>query len=181
MADEAPKQAEEKAKQKQDKPKSNMLMLIVVISVIVIVNGILAFAIIMATAPGKKTAETEQESIDSTESMAPTTTEIGTIHENPIVAIVNIAGTDGERFLKIGVRIEYDEKEYKNIVEVITRREPQLKNMLINQLSQLTLVELNEPDAKNRIRKEFVQRVNSSLPEKAGKISNVYLDQFIIQ
>ena len=53
------------------------------------------------------------------------------------------------------------------------------KNMLIENLSSMTLDELMEQGAKKKIRSRLMRNVNNAL--KNGKISNVYLDEFIIQ
>ncbi|MBD3315509.1 MAG: hypothetical protein GF344_06955, partial [Chitinivibrionales bacterium] len=46
----------------------------------------------------------------------------------------------------------------------------------------MTLEELQSENARNVIRKRFLSKANTMLPEKnAGKLSNVYLTEFIIQ
>jgi flagellar basal body-associated protein FliL len=43
----------------------------------------------------------------------------------------------------------------------------------------MTLVELNEPNAKEKILKNLLRKINASMPRV--EVINVLLDQFIIQ
>jgi flagellar basal body-associated protein FliL len=48
-------------------------------------------------------------------------------------------------------------------------------------LSKLTLVEVTEPEAKERISKEILRLVNNTLPHETGVIREVMFTSFIIQ
>ena len=60
-------------------------------------------------------------------------------------------------------------------------RSAKFKDLLLEQLSSMTLEEIQDSDARNQIRKQFHRTVNTILPVDVGQISNVYIDQFIIQ
>jgi len=45
----------------------------------------------------------------------------------------------------------------------------------------LTLVEVTEPEAKEKIRKDLLRIVNSSIPKAEGSIRDVYIVNYIIQ
>ena len=183
--DGAKKAAEEKApestskKESTEKPQSGRMMFYIIIAVVLVLNVVIAFVLIQVTKP-KAPEKEEIEIVDSSSTGNEVRTTMGAALDKPIDAIVNIAGTDGERFLKIAIVLEYNDK-YKDLPAEIEKRRPRFKNMLIDQLSSMSLMELNEPDAKDKIRKEFLRRANGILDEKTGVLADVWLDQFIIQ
>ncbi len=104
-----------------------------------------------------------------------------TTGETPIDATVNIAGTDGERFIKVAVAFEFDNVAHPELGEALKARVPKIKDILIDHLSKLTLIEVTEPDAKEKIRKDLLRLVNKSLPTEEGQIRDVYIVNYIIQ
>jgi flagellar basal body-associated protein FliL len=56
-----------------------------------------------------------------------------------------------------------------------------LKDMLIELISPMTLNELAEPETREKIRKDFLKKANSTMEPTVGEFTNVLVDQFIIQ
>jgi flagellar basal body-associated protein FliL len=50
---------------------------------------------------------------------------------------------------------------------------------MIDIVSEMTLVELNEPNAKEKILKNLLHKINATMPKV--EVLDVLLDQFIIQ
>jgi flagellar basal body-associated protein FliL len=111
---------------------------------------------------------------------------------SPIEVVVNIAGTEGDRFLKTSVIMEYvDRAEQKGgekgkeaaspLADALNQRMPKYKSYLIDQLSKMTLPELSAPGARDKIRKDMLRVVNETLPPKLGWVKNVYFTEYIIQ
>ena len=183
MAEQKEKKTEEKTdgeKTGQVKaPGGNKPLLAGIIAGVVVINVVVAFVLIQLLKPPDPEAETEKLKSDSLKQTSFQQTSVGLVSD-PIEAIVNIAGTDGMRFLKVVLVFEYEE-QHKNLGEELVRREARLRDMLIKQLSAMTLEELNGPDAQVRIQKDFLRSANNTLPPKAGMVSNVYIREFIIQ
>jgi flagellar basal body-associated protein FliL len=110
--------------------------------------------------------------------------------------LVNIAGTNGERFVKAAVVLEYVDREVTKksgkekkegagkaspLGEAIMLRMPKYKSQLIEIISKMTLAEITTPQAKTKIRQELLGLINSSIPRKLGEVKDVYFTQFIIQ
>ena len=168
--------------EKEKTGNNSKFILIGILAGVLILNTVVAFVLIQATKPKNVQEEMAKMKADSLKQAQETATIMGaTTAEAPVEAIVNIAGTDGERFLKAAVIFEYDDVKYPELGAELLRRAPKFKNVLINQLSRLTLVELTEPDAKVRISKEYMRLINSSLPSKMGEIREVMFTSFIIQ
>lgn len=153
-----------------------------VIGGIILINAVVAFLLVQSTRP-KNTEEIEAKAkADSVKTAGEESTKMGaTTAEAPIEATVNIAGTDGERFLKASVIFEWDEVQYPQLAVELEKRAPKFKDLLIDHMSKLTLIEVTEPDAKEKIRKDLLRLVNNTLPPKLGEIKEVYFTQFIIQ
>ena len=162
--------------------KKRRMLLIVIIAAIVLVQIPVMFVLISITRPKTPEEIAAVARADSLRAVVQMATIMGaTTSDNPIEAIVNIAGTDNERYLKVTVLFEYDNRAHPRLGDELAIRGPRLKTILLEMLSKLTLMELNEPTSQERIRKEYLQLVNGVLPESAGRVSNVLLDEFIIQ
>ena len=180
MADEEVKEkkAEEGA---EEKPKSSLPVVIGIIVGVLVLQAVLMFVFMGMTTPKDPEKEKAKAVADSLKQLETSKTTVGTILEESIEAVVNIAGTDGGRFLKINVVAEYDADRYPDLPLELLKRKAIFKNMLLEQTGAMSLEELKEADSKLQIRKEFKKKVNAILPPEAGEISNIYINEFIIQ
>lgn len=129
-----------------------------------------------------KALEQEQE---KDVQMAKQQTEMGATLEAPIEVTVNIDGTNGERFLKCGVQLEYD-ASYELLGAELAARKAKIKNIIIDILSSRSMADLMTVEGKKAIRDAIVADVNASLPndkdgKELGKVRRSYFDSFIIQ
>ncbi len=109
---------------------------------------------------------------------------------DPVEAIVNVAGTNGDRFLKVVLLLCYDAVKYPKMLGggggegkggALGPKKALLKDMLIEILSQMTIEELSTPESKEKIRSDFLRKANSTLTPGTGEFSGVLIDQFIVQ
>ncbi|MBN1308162.1 MAG: flagellar basal body-associated FliL family protein [Chitinispirillaceae bacterium] len=160
----------------------NRYLMIGILAGVVVVNSLVAFMLIALTKPKSSDEIAAQAQADSVQQAARRLTSMGaTTADAPIEAIVNIAGTDGDRFIKTAIIFEYDDKEYPDLGAELARRAPRFKNLLIDHLARLTLADVTEPDAKEKIRKDLSRLVNATLPPKMGEVREVLFTSFIIQ
>jgi flagellar basal body-associated protein FliL len=151
-----------------------------VIAGAVVFNIVVATVLINVTRPkdvAEKEAEVKNDSLRATQERS---TEIGGVSD-PVEAVVNIAGTNGERFLKVVIRFEYDDKKFPKMVEELKKRGPKLKDLLIERISPMTLTELNEPETRSKLRQDILRVSNNSMRPEEGEFRDVFIDQFIIQ
>ncbi len=144
----------------------------------IVVNIIIALVLIQITKPKnpvEKEIETKADSLHQHQSRLDELGEIG----EPIEAIVNITGTDGERLLKIVVRLEFPSGKGEEFVKEMKKISPRVKSFLIDIVSEMTLAELNEPSSKDKILKNLLRKINATMPKI--EVLDVLLDQFIIQ
>jgi flagellar basal body-associated protein FliL len=177
--------------------KNSRMFFIGVLAVVLGFQAVLGIVIVrMATArpaaAALPDARANHMQLDSAARAANDETAMGeTTAQTPLDVVVNIAGTDGERFLKASVILEYSDREAKKaggkeekaspLGEAITQRMPKFKSFLIDELSKMTIDQLNAPDAREHIRKEFLKMANESLPSTLGEVRNVYFTEFIVQ
>lgn len=175
--------AAEKSTVKPQGNGGNRFLVIGIIIAGILINIVVAFLIIKVTRPVSEEQKMAKRQADSLEQANEIATTMGaTTSENPVEAVVNIAGTSGERFLKAAIIFEYDDKEYPVLGEELIRRAPKFKDLLINHLSRLTLEEVNELDAKDKIRKDLLRLVNATLPKKeVGEVREVLFTTYIVQ
>jgi len=160
-----------------EKKGGNMILVLGIIVGIVVFQTALVYLIVPKPG-GDKAADA---AADSLRIAAEAATKMGAVTSDaPIEAIVNLAGTDGERFLKATIILEYDEKNTALGLE-LRNRAPKFKNMFIDYLASLTLKEVDEPGARDKIRKDMLRLINATIPTKTGEVENVLFTTFIIQ
>ena len=199
-AQQAPKPAEQTAAPSPPKSGKNLKSIFIGILVgVVVLESVIALSAMRAAAPRlpdefatpRVAAASASGDTNTTRSDGEATSMGATTAESPIEVLVNIAGTDGDRFLKAAVVLEYDDrgagggegkdKHASPFAEAVMQRMPKYKNYLIDRLSQMSLAEINAADAKEKIRKDLLKMVRSTLPPKLGEVRNIYFTQYIIQ
>ena len=183
------------------KPKSNMpiLLAIVIVGIALQFGGMYYFSRVRSAGTATPAAKEKEVSASDEERVTPlgAETEMGaTTAETPLEVTVNIAGTEGERFLKAAIVMEYLErggaegkkkeghgegKGAPGLSDAIKERLPKYRDYLNEKLSAMSMTELTAPDTKEKLKREIIKMVNNSLPAHLGTITNVYFTQFIIQ
>lgn len=92
-------------------------------------------------------------------------------------AIVNIAGTNGRRYLKVTVQIEIPEEE--KLVKEVEARKPRLSDQLIQILARKPLEEVTSVGSLENLKQQIADQFGKELG--ADRLQNVYLTEFVIQ
>lgn len=88
---------------------------------------------------------------------------------------VNLRGSGGGRILRMEVQVDTDAK----FSETVTARAPQLKDSVLNAVSDYTWAELEGTDGKARLKDELLARVNGVVAP--ATIDQIYFTQFVVQ
>lgn len=182
--EEKKKENVEESASKSEKPaeKGNRFVFIGILIGVVLLNAVVAFVLVKATSPESQQKKETRMHADSLKRAMEKATAMGaTTADNPIEAVVNIAGTNGERFIKAAIIFEFDDVAYPALEQELIKRAPKFKNLLIDNLSKMTLMDLTEPDAKDRIRKNLLKLVNNTIPAKTGEVREVLFTTYLIQ
>ncbi len=89
--------------------------------------------------------------------------------------LVNLAGTRGNKLVKINMELELDGAK---VEEEIDKRKPQIRDIIIILLSSKTYDQVTTQEGKKTLRDEVRDTVNSFLVK--GKIKHVYFTDFIV-
>lgn len=92
-------------------------------------------------------------------------------------AIVNIAGTNGRRYLKVTVQIEIPEEE--KLIKEVEARKPLLSDRLIQILAVKPLEEVTSEGSLQALKQQIADQFGKELG--ADRLKNVYLTEFVIQ
>lgn len=92
--------------------------------------------------------------------------------------LVNIRSEEGmEHFLKTNIVLEMDSGE--KTAEEVSKRIPQIRDLVINVLASKTKEKIIEKEGKDQVRSEIISNINQLMT--TGKIRNIYFQDFIIQ
>ncbi len=92
--------------------------------------------------------------------------------------LVNIRSEEGmEHFLKTNIVLELDSNEKTG--EEITKRIPQIRDLVINILASKTKEKIIEKEGKDQVRSEIINHINQLM--SIGKVRNIFFQDFIIQ
>ncbi len=177
------KNEENAVKKDRDEKKAsgNKPLFFGILAGVLLLNTVMAFLLFQFTRPQDSELKAARAHEDSLRVAMEKATEVGAISEVPIEGVVNIAGTHGERFLKASIIFEFDGNRYPSLGAELERRSPRLRDLFLGHMSTLTLFEVTDPEARNKIRKDLLRLVNNSLPPKVGEVRDVLFVDYIIQ
>lgn len=92
-------------------------------------------------------------------------------------AIVNIAGTNGRRYLKVTVQIQIPEEE--KLIKEVEARKALLSDRLIQILSGKSLEEVTSAGSLQALKQQIADQFGKELG--ADRLQDVYLTEFVIQ
>jgi flagellar FliL protein len=152
----------EAEKAEEPKKKSNLKwILIVSVALAVIASGMIAGFYLMTKADPKKPLPEKPAVI----SVWPMDT-----------FVVNIAETNGERYLKIVIQLEVSDP---GVGPELEQLKPRIRDSILDLLTPKTYKDLIDPAGKQRLREDIAGRINNIL--QRGKVTKVYFTDFVIQ
>lgn len=89
---------------------------------------------------------------------------------------VNIADTNGRRFLVTQFSVEVENKQ---VLEELNKKLPIFQDKVIMVLSSQTIEDLNSSDGKSQIKQLLIDSINEILSK--GKIENIFFNKFVYQ
>ena len=90
--------------------------------------------------------------------------------------VVNIAETNGERYLKIVIQLEVSDP---GVGPELEQLKPRIRDSILDLLTPKTFKDLIDPAGKQRLREDIAGRINNIL--QRGKVTKVYFTDFVIQ
>ncbi len=168
------------AKEKEETPekKSGGLktLLIALAGVVVLMGGAFAFVTIAVPPP----AETEAASAEDLDPSADWEEEQYRLE----VQYVNLAGTQGKRYLKVGVTFRFLSPSPSKDLARFAEEDTLVKDHLLMLLSGKTLEDIDGAETKRLLKQEILETLNTALfsePDNPGRIEQVYYYEFLVQ
>lgn len=94
--------------------------------------------------------------------------------------VVNLAGTNAERYLKVSVSLGYEVSGLEDTLrQELDGRRSEIQNQLITVLSAKQVQDVDSVDGREAIRREILSRINGMLV--SGRVTNVYYTEFVVQ
>ena len=153
---------EEEKRPEEPKKKSNFKwIMIALVALAVVASGAVAGFYLMTKADTKKP-----------------------LPEKPVVVsvwpmdafVVNIAETNGERYLKIVIQLEVSDP---GVGPELEQLKPRIRDSILDLLTPKTYKDLMDMAGKQRLREDIAGRINNIL--QRGKVTKVYFTDFVIQ
>lgn len=108
---------------------------------------------------------------------------IGRIKQYPLQsAVVNVAGTNAERYLKVTIVLgyEYEGEEAGDLLgKELETRSSEIRSQVLSILQTKELKDLDSQEGREAIRRELLNRINAMLV--SGRVVNVYYTEFVVQ
>ncbi|HBE80503.1 MAG TPA: hypothetical protein DDW65_22370 [Firmicutes bacterium] len=153
---------------------NKMTTYIIIGMFVLLVTVIIAGAFLILTF--KNTATTRTVETKTVEVNPAAAEEVGPLVPLGSEIIVNIPSDDGvDRYLKINATMELDNEKTK---EEVTKRIPQIRDLMISILRTKTKEKIDEKEGKDEIRSEIINSINHYLV--MGKVKNLYFEDFLI-
>ncbi|TDL89631.1 flagellar basal body-associated protein FliL [Vibrio vulnificus] len=141
--------------------KKNLLTIMLIILVAITLVGVIA--VVVVTKLSDPTSAEDKPSIDEIVQSSVEVPEITT----------NLAGND---YIKISFMVQ---TENKNAKEELEKRNFQVKNIIITELSEMKAEELTGKKGKEKLQEALKTRMNELMEE--GKVEKVYITSSILQ
>ncbi len=168
---------DEKTQETEPKKKSPLKLIIILLLILVVLGGGGFFAYLKFLAPKPKATKAQviNQDEEDTESESENVPKVGQVFDlEPF--IVNLADKKETRYLKVKISLEL---KGKKITEEMNKRLPQVRDIIIEILSNKTYEELATLHGKEHLKNELMIRLNSIL--KTGSVKHVFFTEFVMQ
>lgn len=143
--------------------KNKILTITLIILVSITLIGVVAFVVITQIGGKDDTAVQAEPDID-------------TVLESSVDVEEITTNLKGNNFVKISLKVQTDSKD---AAEELTKRDFQIKDILIEELSELTAEDLQGKKGKEVLQNTLKSKFNELMQE--GQIQRVYITSCIIQ
>ncbi len=101
---------------------------------------------------------------------------VGVMYKLEPAFIVNLADPEATMYARVSVTLELSSPE---VTMEVQKREPIIRDAIIEILSNKTSRELRSPEGREQLKLEIIKRINTILVQ--GGVRNVYFTEFVVQ
>ncbi len=143
------------------------LLLVLLLLLSLLIGGAGAYFFLFA-----KKSEKEEEAPKPTVSPEA----VGVMYKLEPAFIVNLADPELTMYARVSLTLEVSSPE---VITEVQKREPIIRDAIIEILSNKTSRELRSPEGREQLKLEIIKRINTVLVQ--GGIRNVYFTEFVVQ
>ncbi|KHD86508.1 flagellar basal body-associated protein FliL [Bacillus ginsengihumi] len=140
--------------------KNKMIRTMLIMVSIILLAGVVTLVIIF------KTEHTQKKSSPSIDEVVKSSVDIDQMTTN----------LKDNHIVQISIRLEANDKKAK---EELTKRDFQIKDMMIDELSEMTSKDLQGEKGKVKFKTDLKNRLNKVMQD--GEVVNVYITSYVIQ
>jgi flagellar FliL protein len=148
--------------------KGKLLIALLLLLILLIGGGAGAYFFLFAKKEEEKNEETPKPQV------APEA--VGVMYKLEPAFIVNLADPEMTMYARVSITLELSAPE---VVMEVQKREPIIRDAIIEILSNKTSRELRSPEGREQLKLEIIKRVNTILVQ--GGVRNVYFTEFVVQ
>ncbi len=101
---------------------------------------------------------------------------VGVMYKLEPAFIVNLADPELTMYARVSLTLEVSSPE---VIMEVQKREPIIRDAIIEILSNKTSRELRAPEGREQLKLEVIKRINTILVQ--GGVRNVYFTEFVVQ
>ncbi len=165
MADEE-KEAQQ-AEEKTGGGKGKLLLIVLLLLILLIGGGAGAYFFLFAKKEEKKEKVPKPQ-------VSPEA--VGVMYKLEPAFIVNLSDPEMTMYARVSITLELSSPE---VVLEVQKREPIIRDAIIEILSNKTSRELRSPEGREQLKLEVIKRINTILVQ--GGVRNVYFTEFVVQ
>ena len=173
MADEVEEVVEEGGKE-----KSSLMPIVVILAIVILAE--LAFVFYIISSVKGAEAPTKEEEV-STNVVPEDSTLIAIAYSAPIQILVNVKGTDGDRYFKAEFVIDYDEGRYPLLGEYLGSQMPRFKDVAIQIFSNQDMNVLDNAKIREKYSDQLKADIAKFIPSDKVMIKNILTNEWLIQ
>jgi flagellar FliL protein len=147
--------------------KGKLLLALLLLLILLIGGGAGAYFFLFA----KKSEEKEEAPKPTVSPEA-----VGVMYKLEPAFIVNLADPELTMYARVSLTLEVSSPE---VIMEVQKREPIIRDAIIEILSNKTSRELRSPEGREQLKLEIIKRVNTILVQ--GGVRNVYFTEFVVQ
>ncbi len=148
----------------------------IVLGIIVVVQALLAIGLtqfLIVPKLGVQDAGMDGSAVEEPIEEMP---EMGVLVNLEDIVVTLVSNSKKPRYLRINVNLEVPNAV---VAEVVSSRLPQLRDMVIMTVSDMTPEQISTPEGKRGLRDEIFRRIDEKMP--AGTLMNVYFSDLVVQ
>ncbi len=162
----------------EEQSKSSLKSIVILLAIVILAELTFVFYIITSvkTAESELIVEKKEEQVQNDDS-----TVISIAYSEPIQILVNVKGTDGDRYFKAEFVIEYDGGAYPLLAEHLLTQKPRFKDIAINIFSNQDMNVLDNAKIREKYSAELLSEIRKYIPAEKGEVKNILINEWLIQ